>query len=106
DAEGLGIFDAMVRRFSFDDPSLKVPHMGWNTVGERRSPLLQGFYKDPFVYYVHSYYASLCEDTIGVAVHGIPFSAALGKGNFYGTQFHPEKSGAAGERILKNFLGL
>lgn len=106
DSDGLGIFDACVHRFSFDDPSLKVPHMGWNTVMERSTPLLQGFGTDPFVYYVHSYYASVCKDTIGTTIHGVPFSAALNKDNFFGTQFHPEKSGAAGERILRNFLGL
>ncbi len=105
-AAGLGIFDTPVKRFCLEDPSLKVPHMGWNTVSDLLSPLFAGFDSDPFVYYVHSFYAPVCPDTIGVTVHGIPFSAALRKDNFYGTQFHPEKSGKAGERILKNFLAL
>ena len=106
DAEGLGIFRTDVRRFRRTDPSLKIPHMGWNILTHRQSPLFEGFPEDPFVYYVHSYYADICPDTVARTVHGVPFSAALRRDNFYGTQFHPEKSGPAGARILRNFLAL
>lgn len=106
DAEGLGIFRTQVRRFERTDPSLKIPHMGWNTLTDRRSPLFAGFASDPFVYYVHSFYADLCPDTVARTVHGRPFSAALQRGLYFGSQFHPEKSGPAGERILRNFLAL
>ena len=72
----------------------------------RDLPAPEGFPEDPFVYYVHSYYADICPDTVARTVHGVPFSAALRRDNFYGTQFHPEKSGPAGARILCNFLAL
>lgn len=106
DVEGLGIFDADVMRFRPSDPSLKVPHMGWNQVTGLKSDLFDGLDDGTFMYFVHSYYSGICAGTIAATVHGIPFSAALRKGNFYGTQFHPEKSGPAGARVLKNFLGL
>lgn len=106
DVEGLGIFNADVRRFKREEPEQKIPHMGWNSIHDLRSPLFNGIGDGSFVYYVHSYYAGLCEDTIATTSHIVPFSAALGKGNFYGTQFHPEKSGPYGAMILDNFLGL
>ena len=106
DAEGLGVFRTSVRRFRPDDPGLKVPHMGWNTLQDLRSPLFDGLEEGAYVYYAHSFYAGICPDTVAVTVHGIPFSAALRRDNFFGTQFHPEKSGSCGERILKNFLAL
>ena len=106
DARGLGIFDARVRRFP-DDPDAKVPHMGWNRLEHMESKLLQGLPKGPRAYFVDSYYAGLCPDTVATCTHGgVMFSAALRYENFYGTQFHPEKSGDAGEQILRNFIKL
>lgn len=104
DTDCLGIFDNTVRRFVV--PELKVPHMGWNTLRKLRSPLYSGLREESHVYFVHSYAAGLNEHTIAVTDYGIPFSASLNKDNFYGMQFHPEKSGTAGESILKNFLEL
>ena len=104
--EGLGVFDAHVRRFP-DEPQIKVPHMGWNAIGNLDSKLMKGLQSGTFVYFVHSYYPSLCQDTVATCRHGSTlFSAALRYENFYGTQFHPEKSGDAGSRILQNFIDL
>jgi imidazole glycerol-phosphate synthase subunit HisH len=97
---GLGIFDADVIRF---DEHLKVPHMGWNTLIEGRE-LLQGI--EDQVYFVHSYYVPECSETMAVCDYHGRFSAALVKDNFYGCQFHPEKSGNAGAEILKRFLNV
>ena len=101
----LNLFDARVKRF---EPSadLKVPHMGWNTIGNLESKLFKGIDGGEYVYFVHSYYPELCSDTIATSRHGVMFSAALKYENFYGTQFHPEKSGDVGERIIENFLRL
>lgn len=101
---GLGIFPVHVKKFI--SVSEKVPHMGWNTVENMKSPIFRDVDNDTYVYYVHSYYAEICADTIGVTNYVQPYSAALHRGNYYGVQFHPEKSGAAGERILKNYLSL
>jgi imidazole glycerol-phosphate synthase subunit HisH len=101
DTECLGIFNINVKRFQGD----KVPHMGWNTVvGE--SSLLEGLFDDPYYYFVHSYYAPECRYTAAITEYGQRFSSILQKDNFYGVQFHPEKSAAAGEVIIKNFLGV
>ncbi|MDE7475780.1 MAG: imidazole glycerol phosphate synthase subunit HisH [Duncaniella sp.] len=106
DVDCLGIFDAKVRRFPEED-GLKVPHVGWNRINNIESKLLKGVDRGAYVYYVHSYYAPLCPDTIATTRYGdTMFSAALKYENFYGTQFHPEKSGSVGERILRNFLEL
>lgn len=106
DVDCLGIFDAKVRRFP-DEPGLKVPHVGWNSINNLETKLLKGVEKGAYVYYVHSYYAPLCPDTIATTRYGSTmFSAALKYENFYGTQFHPEKSGDVGEQIIKNFLAL
>ena len=99
----LGIFDANVKRFP---PNEKVPHMGWNNFDKLKGPLFDQIDSTDNVYYVHSYYAELCEDTTASCDYIKPFSAALAKGNFFATQFHPEKSAGVGEQILKNFLSL
>lgn len=126
--QGMGIFRTRVRRFAVHrsatqevaadvslspDPSgtgmpavEKIPHMGWNRIVCLRSPLFSGVGEGSYIYYVHSYYPELCDDTIAVTTHINPFSGALGRDNFFGTQFHPEKSGAVGAQILKNFLEL
>ena len=121
--ECMGIFDAHVRRFP-DDPQAKVPHVGWNQIGNLnlgKCRLFNGVGTirgtcgenqagggtDRYVYFVHSYCPTLCQDTIATCVHGkTMFSAALKYENFYATQFHPEKSGATGETILRNFIEL
>ena len=104
--ECLGIFDAHVRRF-VPTEDCKVPHMGWNSIHHLEKKLFTGFKGGEYVYFVHSYYPTLCQDTIACCTHaGQMFSAALKYENFYGTQFHPEKSGDTGETILKNFLEL
>lgn len=106
DVDCLGIFDADVKRFVSLKHEDKVPHMGWNTIGQTNSGLFKGFDKEEFVYFVHSFYVPLSNDTAAVTDYIHPFSAALHKDNFYATQFHPEKSGTVGERILRNFLEL
>ncbi len=105
DVECLNIFDSHVKRFT-PAPDLKVPHMGWNQIGNLESKLFKGLEGGSYVYFVHSYYPELCPDTIATSRHGVMFSAALKYENFYGTQFHPEKSGDVGERIIENFLKL
>ena len=106
DVDGLGIFEAEVRRFVSVRHEDKVPHMGWNTIGQTCSALFDGFEGEEHVYFVHSYYVPVHEATAAVTDYIHPFSAALHKDNFYATQFHPEKSGGVGERILRNFLNL
>jgi glutamine amidotransferase len=103
DAECLGIFDACVKLFPSSDI---VPHMGWNSLRDIKSPLFKGIESCHDFYFVHSYYAELCPETVAVCDYIVPFAAAINKNNFYATQFHPEKSAAIGERILKNFLDL
>ena len=105
DVDCLGIFDARVKRFT-PSPEVKVPHMGWNRIGNLETKLFKDLDGGSYVYFVHSYYPELCPDTIATATHGVMFSAALKYENFYGTQFHPEKSGDVGERIISNFLKL
>lgn len=97
----LGIFNTNVKLFPPED---KVPHMGWNSFEDLKATLFQNVSKEDDVYYVHSYYAEPCEQTVATCNYIIPFSAGLQKGNFYATQFHPEKSAGVGEQILKNFL--
>jgi imidazole glycerol-phosphate synthase subunit HisH len=103
DTACLGIFDAEVKKFNED---LKVPQMGWNKLKKTISSLFTNLPDEPYCYFVHSYYAALCQQTTAVTEYGNSFSAALQKDNFYGVQFHPEKSAAVGEQILKNFLKL
>lgn len=102
----LGIFDVDVLRFQPRKHEEKVPHMGWNQLEHPSSELFRGFCEKEFVYFVHSFYVPVCEHTIATTDYILPFSAALHKDNFYATQFHPEKSGSVGERIIKNFLEL
>ena len=97
----LGIFDTEVRRFP---PMDKVPHMGWNSIGELRGPLFRGVAPGSYVYFVHSYAALPCREQTAVTDYIVPFAAALRKDNFHALQFHPEKSGDTGARILRNFL--
>lgn len=101
----MGIFATDVVKMN-PGQGLKVPHMGWDTIEKLDSPIFRGLADGAYVYYVHSYAPQLCGDTVAVTDYGVPFSAALQRGNFFGTQFHPEKSGAVGETILKNFLEL
>jgi len=103
-AECLKIFDTEVKRFTPQKHEDKVPHMGWNNLTNVKSEIFDNSLENQFVYFVHSYYVPVNENTAAVTNYVHPFSAALFKDNFYATQFHPEKSGSVGERILKNFL--
>lgn len=102
-ADCLNIFSTEVKRFQVS-AQIKVPHMGWNEITSLASPLFTNIEEKSFVYFVHSYAPELCPETIAISENGVQFSAALHRDNFYGTQFHPEKSGGIGEQILKNFL--
>jgi len=104
--ECLGIFDEKVSRFSPVNGINKIPQIGWNTIENLKSPLFAGIKESSFCYYVHSFYASIGEHTIATTQYGIAYSAALHRDNFYGVQFHPEKSAETGEQILKNFIAL
>lgn len=99
----LGIFDTEVRLFP---PLDIVPQMGWNSLSDLKGALFDGVNETDDVYFVHSYYAAICDHTVATCNYIVPFSASLQKNNFYATQFHPEKSGDVGERILLNFLNL
>jgi glutamine amidotransferase len=101
--DGLGIFDANVIRFS---NNVKVPQMGWNQIYNLKSPLFQGINDNEYMYLVHSYYVPNCKEAIATTNYDVEYASALQKNNFYGTQFHPEKSGDVGEQILGNFLKL
>jgi len=103
DTSCLGIFDLEVKKFPPDD---KVPHMGWNNVHSLKGPLMKDLTDDSFLYFVHSYYAEAGPETIATTNYIVPFSAALHRDNFYAVQAHPEKSGADGAKILKNFIEL
>ena len=102
----IGIFDVDVKKFIPKLHEDKVPHMGWNALTDLKSNLFAKTHEGDFVYFVHSYYVPLNVYTIATANHILPFSAAMKKGNFYATQFHPEKSGRVGEQILKCFLDI
>ena len=101
--KGLGIFDVNVQRFS---NAVKVPQMGWNTITNLKTDLFENTKENEYMYLVHSYYAPKCVEMIASTNYEIEYASALQKNNFYGVQFHPEKSGTAGEQILKNFLTL
>lgn len=104
DVDCLGIFNEKVKLFIQDKPENKIPHMGWNALGDYSSNLFDGFTIPEYVYFVHSYYVAKGEDTAATCKYITPYSASLHKSNFYATQFHPEKSGPVGARILKNFI--
>ena len=101
--KGLGIFDIDVKRFS---NAVKVPQMGWNTISNLKSDLFKGVKEDEFMYLVHSFYAEQCQEAIATTTYDVEYASALQKDNFYGVQFHPEKSSLAGEQILRNFINL
>lgn len=103
DVDGLAIFDTLVNKFPAKD---KIPHMGWNSIKTNGSPIFKNIPEESYFYFVHSYYAECCINTSSVCDYIIPFSASLKKDNFFGCQFHPEKSGEMGERLLSNFLKL
>lgn len=103
DTPCLGLFNLEVKKF---EPKMKVPHMGWNTLENIKSPLFQNLPSEAYVYFVHSYYAEINGQTIATTDYINPFSAALHKDNFYAIQAHPEKSGKVGAKILENFLQL
>ena len=106
DTECIGIFDTEVKRFLPTRHEDKVPCMGWNQLYDLESPLYDSLNNGDYVYFVHSYYVPVCNETIATADYILPYSASMHKDNFYTCQFHPEKSGAVGERIIKNFLEL
>lgn len=101
--KGLGIFDVSIKRFS---KQVKVPQMGWNTITNLKSKLFNGISENEYMYLVHSYYAENCKEAIALTDYSLVYTSALQKNNFYGVQFHPEKSSLAGEKILKNFIEL
>ena len=112
DTECIGIFDAEVKRFMPERHEDKVPCMGWNELkvkgleDEKVNPILKNLSEHPYVYFVHSYYVPVCQDTIATADYILPYSASMYRDNFYTCQFHPEKSGKVGEQIIKNFIDL
>lgn len=112
DVNCIGVFDAEVKRFRPERHEDKVPCMGWNNLElrmkneSRVDPLMDGLGEKPYVYFVHSYYVPLCDETIAAADYILPYSASMHKDNFYACQFHPEKSGRVGEIILQNFMSL
>ncbi len=103
DTDCLGIFNLDVKKFP---PIEKVPHMGWNSIKFTDNPLFKGLPSDPYVYFVHSYHAEIGDGTICTSEYMLPFTAGLGRDNFYGLQFHPEKSGIIGQQILQNYVNL
>ena len=104
DTRCIGVFDQEVKQFPAQ--KLKVPHMGWNSLDKVSGDLFPETLLGSYVYFVHSYYVPACEDSTALCNYIVPFSAAMQKGNFYATQFHPEKSGEPGQEILSNFLKL
>ncbi|OIQ23891.1 imidazole glycerol phosphate synthase subunit HisH [Lacinutrix sp. MedPE-SW] len=101
--KGLGIFNVDVKRFN---NTVKVPQMGWNTITDLKTELFKDIKDETFMYSVHSFYAENCKESIATTTYSLDFASALQKDNFYGVQFHPEKSSVVGEQILKNFITL
>lgn len=104
DTTCLGIFNEKVKLFTSNDSKLKIPQVGWNTITELKSDLFKGISDNSYCYFVHSYFADAGQHTIATTNYCVPFSAALHKNNFYGVQFHSEKSAYIGEKIIENFL--
>lgn len=102
DTQGLGIVSGQVKRFTQG----KIPQMGWNTIAQLKGPLFNKIPESAYMYLVHSYYAPLVSETIATANYGIPYTVAVQKDNFFGVQFHPEKSSKAGQQLLENFMQL
>jgi len=102
----LGIFEEQVKLFKPTDATIKVPQIGWNTISNLQTDLFKGVTDESYTYFVHGYYAAIGSHTIGTTNYVQPYSCALHKGNFYGVQFHPEKSAKVGEQIIQNFLSL
>ena len=100
---GLGVFDTTIKKFK---SGVKVPQIGWNTIFNLQTDLFKDIDEQTFMYAVHSYYAESCDAQIATTIYGQSYAAALQKDNFYGVQFHPEKSSSAGEQLLKNFINL
>jgi len=106
DTECLGIFDEKVKKFKAEGLGFKVPQIGWNSISNFQSQIFAELKENDYCYFVHSYYAALGEHTIATTNYIQSYSSALQKNNFYGVQFHPEKSAKVGEQILKNFINL
>jgi len=106
DTACLGIFEEQVKQFETSDPTIKVPQIGWNTITALKTPLFKGIAENSFAYFVHGYYAAKGQHTIATTNYIQEYSSALQKDNFYGLQFHPEKSALVGEQIIQNFLVL
>jgi len=106
DTPCLGIFDEQVLAFKSNEATVKVPQIGWNTISNLKTGLFNGVAENSFTYFVHGYYAGLGNNSIATTNYILDYSSALQKNNFYGVQFHPEKSAAVGEKIIQNFLVL
>jgi glutamine amidotransferase len=106
DTACLGIFEEQVKQFETSDPSIKVPQIGWNTITALKTPLFKGVTENSYAYFVHGYYAAKGQHTIATTNYIQDYSSALHRDNFYGVQFHPEKSAKVGEQIIQNFLSL
>lgn len=108
DTACLGLIDTAVKKFpaNTNNGSLKIPHMGWNSLQNTKGILFDRLQPNPYCYFVHSYYAENCDNTVAITDYGLSFSSALQKDNFFGVQFHAEKSAIEGETIIKNFLRL
>lgn len=102
----LGIFEELVKQFETSDQNFKIPQIGWNTITALKTPLFKGIAENSFAYFVHGYFAALGKHTIATTHYIQDYSSALQKDNFYGVQFHPEKSAKVGEQIIQNFLAL
>jgi glutamine amidotransferase len=106
DTTCLGIFEEQVKLFKPTDAAIKVPQMGWNNITHLKTDLFNGVSENSYTYFVHGYYAALGGHTIATTNYVLPYSSALHKDNFYGVQFHPEKSARVGEQIIQNFIHL